>query len=59
MKTTYQKPAINIVFVQQSYIICLSTQGDADITGGNEGSIQDARVKDLGDIKFWENDLSE
>lgn len=56
MKTTYQKPAIKVEDLQQSDILCYSTRGNADITGGNEGSTQDARVKELGDFNFWEEE---
>jgi len=56
MKTIYQKPAIEVEDLQQSDIICYSTRSNADITGGNEGSTQYARVKEHGDYNIW-NDI--
>ena len=54
MKKIYHFPKMMVLQIQHSDIVCVSTNSNTFIHGGDEGSASSARVKEQGEESFWE-----
>ena len=56
MKRKYEKPSMRAVKIQQTQLICFSTESNAGITGGNRGGSGPARARSH---SVWDDDWDE